>query len=133
KAATPLIWPLVLDHNVISDGAPCAAKCKLPEISPSFMTLGPAILAQVTFSPVRPACAACFSTSACFSITISGRKLTPYCWAMVISLTSARAMVDTASAAQTAIVVLQKRILASPGQVGDETGIYPAAPVPATR
>ena len=62
------------------------------------MTLGPATLAHFTVTPASPSLAACCSTSLDFSITISGRKLTPYCWAMVISLTSARTFVAAAAA-----------------------------------
>ena len=63
NAETPLIWPFVLSQSVMSDGAPCAAKCSAPEISPSFIAEGPATLAHDTLVTGRPAAAACFSMS----------------------------------------------------------------------
>src|SRR3954453_13214671 len=72
----------------MSDGAPWAAKWILPERSPSFITLGPATFAHLAFRPARPTACPCFSMSPSRSITMSGRKLTPYCCATVISATS---------------------------------------------
>src|SRR5262245_8904046 len=79
----------VLSHSVISDGAPCEAKCMVPERRPSFMTLGPATLIQLAFTSM-PADLACFSIRPACSSSMSGRKLTPYCCATVISPSSAR-------------------------------------------
>src|SRR3954469_17019966 len=87
-AEMPLTPPLVLSQSVISEGAPVAANCTLPEMSPSLMTLGPASFVQVTRTPGRPADVACFSTSLSRSISMSGKKLTPYCCATWTSLTS---------------------------------------------
>ena len=53
------------------------------------MMLGPATFAQFTRSSGSPAALACFSTSLSRSISMSGRKLTPYCWATWTSFTSA--------------------------------------------
>src|SRR5207253_6032960 len=60
-----------------------------PLMTPSFITLGPATLTQFTLTSPIPSALACFSTSLARSMTISGRKLTPYCCATLISLTSA--------------------------------------------
>src|ERR1700694_3692758 len=82
------------------------------------MALGPASLAQTTLKSASPAAAACFSTSACFSITIKGRKLTPYCWATTISFTSARPLVVNAtdSARNSASDVTRKVMEILPGR-----------------
>src|SRR5262245_49389798 len=90
----------VLSQSVISDGAPCDAKCMVPESRPSFITLGPATFTQFTFTST-PARLAVFSTSPACSISISGRKLTPYCCATVISPTSAAAGAAKATSAPT--------------------------------
>ena len=92
-----MIWPWVLSHSVIIDGAPCAAKWIAFEISPSFMALGPATLAQIHLKAGKPGLRGVLFDQASFSITISGRKLTPYCWATVISFTSARLFVVDAN------------------------------------
>ncbi len=75
----------------MSDGAPSAATCMVPDSSPSFITDGPATRGQSTLSLASPAARACFSTSWSRSISIMGRKATPNCWAAAISSTSARA------------------------------------------
>ena len=79
------------DHSVISDGAPTAPKCTLPDNSPSLMTLGPATFCQFVFTSM-PAALACFSIRLSRSISISGRNETPNCCAMVISASSARGL-----------------------------------------
>src|SRR5438034_2356975 len=90
-ADMPLTWTLalVLSHSVISDGAPTEMNWMAPLMIPSFITLGPATLTQLTLISPSPSPFACFSTSLSRSITISGRKLTPYCCATLISPTSA--------------------------------------------
>src|SRR5450631_1543864 len=95
----PLTWTLalVLSHSVISEGAPTAMNWIAPLITPSFITLGPATLTQFTLISPSPAAWARFSTSFSRSITISGRKLTPYCCATLISLTSAVAVAAMAA------------------------------------
>ncbi len=81
----------VFSHSVISDGAPTAMNWIAPLTTPSFITLGPATFTQLALTSPSPAALACFSNSLSRSITINGRKATPYCWATVTSLCSARA------------------------------------------
>src|SRR5215475_6961033 len=92
-AETPLTptLSLVLSHKVISEGAPTAMNCSAPLTTPSFITLGPATLTQFSLTSPSPAALACFSTNLSRSITIRGRKLTPYCWATFTSGDSAAA------------------------------------------
>src|ERR1700675_687742 len=92
-AHTPLTptLSLVFSQSVISDGAPTAMNWIAPLTTPSFITLGPATFTQLALISPNPAALACFSSSLSRSITINGRKATPYCWAMVTSLCSARA------------------------------------------
>src|SRR5271169_7104608 len=94
----PLTWTfsLVLSHKVINEGAPTAMNCSAPLMTPSFITLGPATLTQLTLISPSPSALACFSTSLSRSISISGRKLTPYCCATLISPSSALAGMATA-------------------------------------
>src|SRR3954466_13753366 len=89
--------PLVLPHSVISDGAPTELKLSEPDKSASFMAAGPASFAQFTLMSPSPCALACFSISLLCSIHIKGRKLTPYCWATLTSLTSARALTGAIS------------------------------------
>src|SRR5271166_1919566 len=70
--------------------------CKAPLMTPSFITLGPATLTHVTLISPSPSALACFSTSLSRSISISGRKLTPYCCATLISPSSAFALMAMA-------------------------------------
>src|SRR5258708_4222931 len=88
---TPTLF-LVRDQSVISEGAPTAPKCTVPDSSPSLMTLGPASFSQLVFTST-PAALACFSINPSRSISISGRNATPNCCAMVTSAISARGAV----------------------------------------
>ena len=90
---------------MISDGAPTAPKCTLPDNSPSLMTLGPATFCQLVLTST-PAAFACFSISPSRSINISGRNETPNCCAMVISESSAREPVALASSRPAATIAL---------------------------
>src|SRR5882762_8846363 len=95
--------PLVLDQSVISEGAPTAPKCTVPDNSPSLTTLGPATFCQFVFTST-PAALACFSTRPSRSISISGRNATPNCCAMVISEISAREVVADAAISSAAAI-----------------------------
>src|SRR5260221_13105638 len=75
---TPIL-PLVFAHSVASEGAPSAANCIVPEIGPSFITLGPATFTQLTLREAIADALACFSTRPSRSVSIIGRKLKAYC------------------------------------------------------
>jgi len=67
-------------------------------------------LTQVTLTSPRPAAFALLSTSLSRSITINGKKLTPYCWATLTSEISAAAGVAVAVTSAAAKTVISARI-----------------------